>query len=298
MVMTGAGSPETVLQEREIEVPSPGPHQIRVAVRRAGVGPTDLAIRAGRLRGVFPDSPGTVLGFEAAGTVDAVGSAVDSVRRGDAVAVFLPTLGGYAESALAEHWVVKPDSVDWDDAAALPASGEAAVRVLGQLDVLPGQTLLVLGAAGSVGRIATQLAVARGVTVVGAVRPDNFALVEGFGAQPVGYGSGLVDGVHAITDKVDAVFDAARSTDLPAALSLVGDARRVITLTDHRAAELGVTLSGPSAEGIGRSLEIAMTALANREVRLQPRTLLPLLDVATAHRELENGQRTIYVLTV
>ncbi len=76
---------------------------------------------------------------------DAVGSAVTDVSAGDEVAVFLPRLGGYAELVLADYWVRKPPSVGWDAAAALPASGEAAVRVLNLLRIAPGETLLLLG---------------------------------------------------------------------------------------------------------------------------------------------------------
>jgi NADPH:quinone reductase-like Zn-dependent oxidoreductase len=72
------GSPD-VLRLGEVEVDSPGPGHIRVTVRYAGVGPTDLAIRAGRLRAVFPAGPGAVLGFEAAGVVEGVADALDTV---------------------------------------------------------------------------------------------------------------------------------------------------------------------------------------------------------------------------
>jgi NADPH:quinone reductase-like Zn-dependent oxidoreductase len=155
------GSPD-VLRLGEVEVGSPGPGQIRVTVRYAGVGPTDLAIRAGHLRAVFPAGPGAVLGFEAAGVVESVGSGVVDVAAGDEVAVFLPRLGGYADLVVADFWVHKPTSVTWTDAAALPASGEAAVRVLDQLTVVEGETVLLLGGAGAVGTVAIQLAVSRG----------------------------------------------------------------------------------------------------------------------------------------
>src|SRR5689334_10901307 len=85
---TGYG-PRTVLRLGDGVVGDPGPAQIRVAVRFAGVGPTDLAIRAGHLREVYPLRPGGVLGFEAAGTVEEVGTDVADVSPGDEVAVFL-----------------------------------------------------------------------------------------------------------------------------------------------------------------------------------------------------------------
>ena len=67
-----------------------------------------------------------VLGFETAGTVDAVGSEIDDVAVGDEVAAWLPSLGGYGEYALAAAWTLKPSRVSWSDAGALPASVEAA----------------------------------------------------------------------------------------------------------------------------------------------------------------------------
>ena len=98
--MTGYGSPD-VLAWSEVALPEPGPGQIRIRVQAAGVGPTDLKIRRGDLRAVFPLPAVPVLGFEAAGVVDALGAGVTGVAVGDAVAANLPALGGYGEYALA-----------------------------------------------------------------------------------------------------------------------------------------------------------------------------------------------------
>src|SRR3954467_3955968 len=103
-VMSGYGGPD-VLGLSEVEVPEPGPGQIRLAVRFAGVGPTDLAIRAGHLQHVFTLADPAILGFEAAGVVDAVGAGVHDVTPGDEVAALLPGLGGYAEYVVASYWV-------------------------------------------------------------------------------------------------------------------------------------------------------------------------------------------------
>lgn len=148
-----------------MQEPSEG--QILIKVRVSGVGPTDLKIRRGDLDGIFPLPEPAVLGFETAGTVDAVGGDVDGVTVGDEVAASLPSLGGYGEYVLAETWTPKPPEVTWNDAAALPASVEAAVGVLRQLQVVEGETLLILGAGGSVGIIATQLAIRNGLRVIG-----------------------------------------------------------------------------------------------------------------------------------
>ena len=133
-VLTGYRPPE-VLRWREVRPLEPAAGQIRLRVRAAGVGPTDLAIRRGNLQEVFRLPADAVLGFEAAGIVDAVGDGVDRVAVGDEVAAWLPGLGGYGEYVLASAWTTKPPGVSFVDAAALPASVEAAVGVLGQLGV-------------------------------------------------------------------------------------------------------------------------------------------------------------------
>jgi NADPH:quinone reductase-like Zn-dependent oxidoreductase len=286
MTITGYGPP-SVLRLAEVEIGPPAPGQVQVAVRFAGVGPTDLAIRAGLLAAVYPLRPGGVLGFEAAGVVEAVGSQVEDVAPGDDVAVFLPgSLGGYAELVNADYWVRKPATVPWEAAAALPASGEAAVRVLDQLGLKPGETLLVLGGNGSVGGIATQLAVARGATVISAVRPSDFAVVSGRGAVPIDYHRPLDSGIDG---PVDAVLDASGRSDLPAAVALAGGPARVITLADHRAAELGVALSGPVPAGILSALRETMDGLASGALSLPVPTVVPLDRAADVHGRLEAG---------
>jgi NADPH:quinone reductase-like Zn-dependent oxidoreductase len=176
VVMTGYGPPE-VLKWAGVPLTEPGEGQIRIKVKAAGISPTDLALRAGYLKAV-PLPPNAVLGFEAAGTVDAIGPGVTGTSAGDGVTALLLSLGGYAEYTVASIWARKPDSVSWADAAALPSSAEAAVGVLRQLNVKSGETLLLFGGGGSVGIIATQLAVAQGVTVISAVGEHDEALAR------------------------------------------------------------------------------------------------------------------------
>ncbi|MCO8273719.1 NADP-dependent oxidoreductase [Actinoplanes sp. TRM 88003] len=288
VVLDGYGPPEK-LRLTDIEVPAPGPGQIRILPRFSGVGPTDLAIRAGHLSAAFPAAPGTVLGFEAAGVVESAGPGVDDVRDGDEVAVFLPRLGGYAGLVVADHWVPKPPAVDWADAAAAPASGEAAVRVLDQLGVSDGETLLILGAAGSVGTIATQLAVERGAKVIAAVRPADFAAMEQFGATPVDYTSTLAQ-------PVDAVLDASGRSDLRTAVRLAGGPERVITLSDPRGPQLGVALSEVVPAGVRPALQLVMDRLATGRLTLQPHSIVPLAEAAAVHTRLESGAQRGKVL--
>src|ERR1700745_4413701 len=138
-VVTGYGPPD-VLEWKDVPMPEPSATEIRIKVRVSGVGPTDLKIRRGEVNAVFPLPDPAVLGFETAGTVDAVGSDVSDVVVGDEVAALLPSLGGYGEYALAASWTRKPPQVSWNDAGAMPSAVEAAIGALRQLDLAGGDT--------------------------------------------------------------------------------------------------------------------------------------------------------------
>jgi NADPH:quinone reductase-like Zn-dependent oxidoreductase len=288
-VLTTYGPPN-VLEWTDVAMPEPSERQVLIRVRVSGVGPTDLKIRRGDLKAVFPLPELGVLGFETAGVVDAIGREVSGVAVGDEVAAWLPSLGGYGEYALAAAWTRKPSQVSWNDAGALPASVEAAVGVLRQLRVAEGETLLILGAGGSVGIIAAQLAIRQGLKVIGAVGTRDEALTRELGATPVLYGSDLLSSVREVTDRVDATFDAAGKGGLQDAITLTGRAERVITLADERAAELGVRLSAPTPDRAPDAVEIGMQLLASGELRLRSQQSFPMSAAAEAHRLLEQGR--------
>ena len=288
IVLTGYGPPE-VLTWAGVPLAEPGQGQIRIKVKAAGISPTDLALRAGYLKADIPLPPDAVLGYEAAGTVDAVGPGVGGTAVGDGVAALLFGLGGYAEYAVASIWARKPDSVSWTDAAALPSSAEAAVGVLRQLNVKSGETLLLFGGGGSVGVIATQLAVARGITVLSVVGPHDEALARELGATPVQYGPGVADRVRAL-GAVDAVFDAAGKGVLADAVALAGGPDRVITLSDPAAADFGVTFSQPAPDRAPGAVDETIALLADGRLRLRAHKTMPLQEAAQAHRQLESGQ--------
>jgi NADPH:quinone reductase-like Zn-dependent oxidoreductase len=287
VVMTGYGPPE-VLKWAQVPLPEPGEGQIRIKVKAAGISPTDLALRAGYLKDAIPLPPDAVLGFEAAGTVDAVGPGVTGTAAGDAVTALLFSLGGYADYTVASIWARKPESVSWLDAAALPSSAEAAAGVLRQLNVQRGETLLLFGGGGSVGIIATQLAVARGVTVISVVSEHDETLARELGATPVRYGPGVADRVRAL-GAVDAVFDAAGTGVLADAIALAGGPGRVITLSDPAAADYGVTLSQPTPDRAPGALDETIALLADGRLRLRAHQSMPMQQAAEAHRQLETG---------
>jgi len=287
-VVTGYGPPD-VLEWEDVPMPEPSATEIRIKVRVSGVGPTDLKIRRGDVQAVFPLPDPAVLGFETAGTVDAVGSEVSDVAVGDEVAALLPSLGGYGEYALAAAWTRKPPQVTWNDAGAMPSAVEAALGVLRQLGVAEGETLLVLGAGGSVGMVATQLAVRQGLKVIGAVGGRDEELTRELGATTVLYGSSLLSNVREVADRVDATLDAAGKGGLEEAITLTGGTERVITLADEGARDLGVRFSVGTPDRAPDAVEIGMQLLASGELRLRSQQTIAMSQAADAHRLLEEN---------
>ena len=287
-VVTGYGPPD-VLEWEDVPMPQPSATEIRIKVRVSGVGPTDLKIRRGDVQAVFSLPDPAVLGFETAGTVDAVGSEVSDVAVGDEVAALLPSLGGYGEYALAAAWTRKPPQVTWNDAGAMPSAVEAALGVLRQLGVAEGETLLVLGAGGSVGMVATQLAVRQGLKVIGAVGARDEELTRELGATPVLYGSSLLSNVREVADRVDATLDAAGKGGLQEAIMLTGGTERVITLADEGARDLGVRFSVGTPDRAPDAVAIGMQLLASGELRLRSQQTIPMSQAADAHRLLEEN---------
>ena len=286
IVITEFGGPE-VLQWREVRPPVPQQGEVLIRVRAAGVGPTDLHIRAGHLAAVFPQRPGDVLGFEAAGVIESVGEGADA-NVGDEVAALLLAQGGYGELVTASVWHPKPEAVAWEAAAAVPAAAEAAVGALRQSGAESGETLVVLGAAGSVGSVVVQLAHARGIRVIGVASERDAAIVGEFGAEFVAYGDRVFD---RIATPIDAIVDAAGHGGLVEAVVATGDPSRVVTLTGGPdVASSGARMSVPSPDRAPDALAIAMPLLASGELRLKERRSLPIRDAAEAHRLLESGE--------
>jgi NADPH:quinone reductase-like Zn-dependent oxidoreductase len=235
-----------------------------------------------------PASLPAIPGVEAAGVVDEVGAGVTGVAVGDEVMAWTVT-GSYAEYALADDFALKPAGLGWETAAALPVAVETADRVLDALGVTAGETLLVHGAAGAVGAFGVQLAVARGVTVVGTASPRNHDYLRSLGAIPVTYGDGLADRVRALAPQgVDAVFDAAGQDALDVSIELRGGTDRVVTITDLRAFELGVVFSG-GGRRFGAQLADYAQLVADDALGVRVAAGFALADADRAHELSETG---------
>ncbi|WP_329291524.1 NADP-dependent oxidoreductase [Streptomyces sp. NBC_01455] len=275
-----------VLRPSEVTPPEPAPGQVRIRVRAASVNPFDLKHRSGLMAQAAPARFPVIPGLDAAGVVDAVGEGADAAV-GDEVLGFTVG-GGYAEYALLVRPVGRPRSLSWEVAASLVTVGETASRVLRQLGARAGQTLLVHGAAGSVGTIAVQLAVARGITVVGTVGEHDVERLTAQGATAVRYGDGWPERVKAAAPQgVDLVFDASGAGVLADSVALAGDSARVITIADMSAAEHGVRFSAGSVDQADDSLPQLVQLAAAGELDLPVWRTYPLDQAATAHRDIE-----------
>ncbi|MFF0517980.1 NADP-dependent oxidoreductase [Actinomadura nitritigenes] len=281
------GGPE-VLQIVDLPDPHPGPGEIRIAVRAAGVNPSDWKKRQGLMD---PELPQT-LGHEAAGIVDELGEGVKDVAVGDRVFGLSAEGAAQAELAVLSFYAPIPPSLDFPGAAALPAAIETATRVLDQLGVAGGGTLLINGASGSVGSAAVQLAVARGARVIGTGGPANHEYLRSLGAEPVAYGEGLAERVRALAPGgVDLALDVAGSGVLPELIGLTGGAEHVLTVADFAGArEHGVRFSrGDAGRAVHVLGEIGALIEAGRFSLPVARTF-PLAEIAEAHRAGEEGR--------
>lgn len=143
------GGPE-VLQLVDAEEPHAGPGQVRVAVRAAGVNPVDWRLREGQVLGAHPIELPAGVGIDAAGVVDEIGEGVSGIEVGDPV--FGEGLSTYAEFAVLTAWARMPEGLTFEEAAGYPSVLETAVRLVREVGVRPGETLLVSGASGESAR--------------------------------------------------------------------------------------------------------------------------------------------------
>ncbi|MFE6685850.1 NADP-dependent oxidoreductase [Streptomyces sp. NPDC057743] len=281
------GGPE-VLEIVELPDPHPGPGEVRIAVRAAGVNPSDWKKR----RGLMDEGLPQTLGYEAAGVVDELGEGVADVAVGDRVFGFSAEGAAQAELAVLSHYATIPPPLGFPDAAALPAAIETATRALDQLGVASGSTLLVNGASGSVGSAAVQLAVVRGARVIGTASPAHHDYLRSLGAEPVAYGEGLAERVRALAPGgVELALDVAGSGVLPELIGLAGGPEHVVTLADFAGAqEHGVRFSrGDAGRAVHVLAEIGELIEAGR-FTLPVAQTFPLAEIAKAHRVSEGGQ--------
>ncbi|MDF2837035.1 MAG: alcohol dehydrogenase zinc-binding protein [Paenibacillus sp.] len=289
-VFSSFGGPE-VMHVMEVPDPHAGPGQVRVRVKAAGVQHYDCAIRGGwtpsyGVEVKLPQIPGN----EFAGMIDEVGAGVTGFEIGSEVLGFA-ILNCYAEYVVvgADQIVEKPRLMTWEEAGGLTGNGQGAYLALEAIGVGPGDTVLINGAAGSLGSIAVQLAKARGATtVIGTGSENNHDFIRSLGAVPITYEEGLADRLRRIAPAgIDCAFDTAGGEGLHAAVALVPDKERICTFFAYDLIdELGlrVVRGERSAARLAKLTEL----YTQRKLHLHIRQSFSLDQAADAHRAIES----------
>lgn len=303
VVATAFGGPE-VLTVTTAELKELQPGDVLVEVRAAATNPVDYKLYSGApAYGNDPSKLPMRLGLEAAGVVRSVEGDVEGpsgpIHVGDEVIVYRAS-GAYAGAIVtpADSVIAKPPSQSFEEASGLMLAGTTAVHALHAASVGRGDTVLIHGAAGGVGLMAIQLAVADGATVLATAGLGSHGLLRELGAEPVAYGDGLLERVKALVPEgVDAALDLIGSDEAAdVSLELISDRSRIVTIVGSgKAGTLGIQAigGGPGADPGTELRAAARLELVRRvkagSLRVIVETTYPLTDAASALGELQAG---------
>jgi NADPH:quinone reductase-like Zn-dependent oxidoreductase len=281
-----------VLKVVEVPRPVPGPGEVLVQVKAAGINPGEAKIRDGLLHERWPATFPSGEGSDLAGVVAEVGPGVTGVAAGDEVIGYTDSRSSQAEYALveAEHLTPKPAAVPWAVAGGLFVAGATAFAAVRAVDLAPGDTVVVSGAAGGVGSVAVQLARRTGATVIGLAGEANHQWLTDHGVVPVSYGEGVADRIRAAAAKVDAFIDTYGAEYVELALELGVEPTRIDTIANFPAIEkYGVKGEGNAAGASAAVLAELAGLIAAGELELPIAATYPLAEVQAAFRQLEPG---------
>jgi NADPH:quinone reductase-like Zn-dependent oxidoreductase len=238
------GGPE-VLREMELPKPGYGPDEVLIRVRAAGVNPVDWILRRSgstTMDVVYPVVPG----WDVAGVVEEVGADAREHAVGDEVIGYLRrdhlhggTLAEYVVSSV-RALGRKPASLSWEEAAGLPLAGLTAYQLLvHRLEVSDGDVVLIHAAAGGVGSLGAQIAIAHGARVIGTASEGHHAFLRALGVEPVAYGDGLTDRVRALAPAgVDVAVDLIGGETLDLTAALMAPGGRLGSIVDPRVKQM------------------------------------------------------------
>jgi NADPH:quinone reductase-like Zn-dependent oxidoreductase len=281
-----------VLNVVEVERPAPGPGQILVRVKAAGINPGEASIRKGLMHERWPATFPSGQGSDLAGVVEEVGEGVDAFATGDEVLGWTDQRASHAELVVvpADQLTGKPPGVPWEVAGSLFVAGTTAYAAVRAVGAGSGDTVVVSGAAGGVGSLTVQLARLAGATVIGLAGESNHQWLLEHGAIPVAYGDGVVGRIREVTDDhVDALIDTYGGGYVALAIEELGLApERVDTIIDWAAAEqYGVKTEGTAAAASAEVLAQLIELVDSGQLEVPIARVYPLDEVRDAYRELE-----------
>jgi NADPH:quinone reductase-like Zn-dependent oxidoreductase len=281
-----------VLKVVDVPRPIPGPGQVLVQVKAAGINPGEAKIRNGLLHARWPATFPSGQGSDLAGIVAETGAGVTGFSAGDEVIGFTDNRASQAEYAIveAENLTAKPPAVPWEVAGALFVVGATAYAAVRALELTKGDTVVVSGAAGGVGSIAVQLAKRAGATVIGLASEANHDWLTAHGVIPVSYGDGVADRIRQAADKVNAFIDTFGANYVQLALELGVEPSRIDTIANPEAVQkYGVKAAGNAAGASADVLAELAALIAAGELELPVAATFPLSQVQDAYRRLAQG---------
>ena len=280
-----------VLYVADIEMPTPGPGEVIVEVRAAGINPGEAAIRSGAMHEMFPATFPSGEGSDLAGVVTALGQGVTAFSVGDEVLGFSFTRSSHATHTAVpvDQLIRKPPQMSWEVAGSLYVAGATAYAAVRAVAPQPGETVAVSAAAGGVGSLAVQLLVLRRARVLGIAGPDNADWLRAHGVIPIPYGDGLADRLReAAPDGIDAFIDLFGPEYVQLAVDLGVAPERINTIISfQKAGEVGAKTEG----SVDASTPEVLTEMANLIVTgaidFEIADTYPIDRVADAYEELE-----------
>ena len=283
-----------VLHVDDVDPPQPGPGQLLLRVRAAGINPGEAKIRQGLMHERFPATFPSGEGSDLAGVVEEVGDGVTGFAPGDEVLGFTHNRASHAELAVVEARNVtrKPPSVPWEVAGALYVVGVTAWAAVGAVDLSAEDTVVVSGAAGGVGSLVVQLARRTGARVIGLASERNHEWLRSHDVTPVTYGDGVEQRIrNAAGGTPDAFIDTVGEGYVELALKLGVRPERIETIADFAAAQQhGTQMAGSMSPDNPAQVLADLAALIDRgELEIPIAGVYPLDQVRDAFREVERG---------
>jgi NADPH:quinone reductase-like Zn-dependent oxidoreductase len=282
-----------VLNVVEVERPVPGPGELLVRVKAAGINLGEAKIRKGRMHERWPASFPSGQGSDLAGIVEEVGGGVSAWHGGDEVIGFTSSRASQAELVVveAENVTRRPAGVPWEVAGALFVAGTTAWAAVRAVGVAQGDTVVVSAAAGGVGSITVQLAKLAGASVIGLAGERNHAWLRHHGVVAVSYGDGVADRIReAAGGPVGAFIDAFGADYVELALELGVRPERIDTIVNFPAArKYGVKTEGTAVAASASVLAELAVLIDEGKLEVPIARAFPLEQVRDAYRELELG---------
>ncbi|OCB33940.1 NADPH:quinone reductase [Mycobacterium malmoense] len=280
-----------VLYIADVDMPAPGPGEVVVEVRAAGINPGEAAIRSGAMHEMFPATFPSGEGSDLAGVVTAVGDGVTEFGLGDEVLGF-----SFRRSSHATHVSVpvgqlihKPPQLSWEVAGSLYVVGVTAYAAVRAVAPQSGETVAVSAAAGGVGSLVVQLLVLRQARVLGIAGPGNADWLRAHGVTPVPYGDGLADRLReAAPNGIDAFIDLFGPEYVQLAVDLGVAPERIDTIISfQKAGEVGAKTEGSAEASTPEVLAEMAGLIVSGAIDFEVAATYPLDRVADAYAELE-----------